>query len=210
MTDPKAGARLIDLARLGAEKLHSLGIQFYGEWGHVGPFDECPHPDCVLVREAAQQHERSESMLLEELARYAHEAWSRWMKHIWKLYPPFINDRFDCVIIEGESRERWDRQMNTPYADLTEDEKESDRKEARRILAITREGAAALSGSSPATPHETRSPDGDGHEKGTVVARETSAPERPTAPQGVVEALGAGAGSNPVESHTPPPAKEQA
>lgn len=29
--------------------------------------------------------------------------------------------------------------------------------------------------------YETRSPDGDGHEKGTVVGMEPSAPEKPTA-----------------------------
>ncbi|MCP3966699.1 MAG: hypothetical protein GY718_10165 [Lentisphaerae bacterium] len=34
--------------------------------------------------------------------------------------------------------ERWTRQMNTKYVDLPEEEKESDRQEAEKIIAIIR------------------------------------------------------------------------
>src|SRR5690348_14555438 len=40
--------------------------------------------------------------------------------------------------------------------------------------------------------NESRGVDGDTHEKGSVVAEGTRTPEKPTAPQGVVEALGLG------------------
>ena len=83
------------------------------------------------------------------------------------------------------------------------------------------------------TAHESRSPDGDGHEKGTVVGMETSAPERPRAGTNegtrlegqpgkpvaaepplratssvspVVQALGHAAGSEPADSHQVAPA----
>ena len=70
----------------------------------------------------------------EELSDYAHDTWSGWMKYM------FGKGRFT---VEGEFIlplglvSRWMRQMNTPYAELSEAEKLSDQKEAARILAIT-------------------------------------------------------------------------
>jgi site-specific DNA-adenine methylase len=66
--------------------------------------------------------------LREPLAAYAHDVWSRWMKHLFS--------RTDDGAITPEDAERWKRQMATPYADLTEEKKESDRKEADRMLAV--------------------------------------------------------------------------
>jgi len=87
---------------------------------------------------------------------------------------------------------------------------------------------AALRREARQETNESRSPDGDGHEKGAVVDRETSAPEKPTAAKNagtrlegapgkpgpadprlrassdvstVVEALGPVAGSIPADSH---------
>jgi hypothetical protein len=49
-----------------------------------------------------------------------------------------------AVTIPGEWAERWMRQMNTPYAELRYDEQDSDRKEARRMLAIVAAARSAL------------------------------------------------------------------
>ena len=68
----------------------------------------------------------SNESLLEELADSEHDKWSRWMR--WML----INWTKGNV-------ERWWRQKDTPYSELTEREKESDRKEARKTLEIIRE-----------------------------------------------------------------------
>jgi hypothetical protein len=69
----------------------------------------------------------------EELASYAHDAWSGWMKY---MFSKSIITTDKNVIIPSDLVKRWDRQMNTKYEDLPESEKESDRKEADTMLAI--------------------------------------------------------------------------
>jgi len=85
--------------------------------------------------------------LMEQLAEREHERWSRWMRHL-------FSKCHDCVDVENDAVDqlipekwalRWRRQMETPYAALSEAEKESDRKEAREILAVLR-GAAPGAG----------------------------------------------------------------
>ncbi len=70
----------------------------------------------------------------EKLAEYAHDAWAGWMEYL--LEQCSINLQGDCVI-PRKSYKRWYRQMKTPYADLPEREKESDRYEADRMIDIT-------------------------------------------------------------------------
>jgi hypothetical protein len=85
----------------------------------------------------------SSEQLREALAEYAHDAWAGWMKYL------FSKGRFDTVELEPGLAEqiwvmpswaitRWARQMETPYADLPESEKESDRQEADRMLALVK------------------------------------------------------------------------
>ena len=71
--------------------------------------------------------------LREELAEYAHTAWSGWMEYLFKQC--IIKENGE-VIIPQWAVERWNRQMNTSYEDLTEKEKDSDRKEADKMLTI--------------------------------------------------------------------------
>jgi hypothetical protein len=70
--------------------------------------------------------------LLEQLAALEHERWSGWDRY-----------RRGCALAyhpqTGEVMEaRWERQALTAYADLTEAERESDRIEARKTLAVIR------------------------------------------------------------------------
>lgn len=67
----------------------------------------------------------------EALAALAHEQWSGWMRY---LFSRCVWDRC-ALLIPAEWEARWKRQMDTPYADLSEAEKESDRAEADRVLA---------------------------------------------------------------------------
>lgn len=61
--------------------------------------------------------------LHEKLAEYTHDAWSGWMRYLFRNW----ND----IHIKN-----WKRQMSTPYKELSEKEKDSDRKEADKILNI--------------------------------------------------------------------------
>ena len=77
----------------------------------------------------------------EALSEYAHEAWSGWMKYMFSK-GEFRNINTDngriimIWIMSTWAVERWQRQMNTPYADLPESEKASDRDEADKILSL--------------------------------------------------------------------------
>ncbi len=69
----------------------------------------------------------------EPLAAYAHDAWSRWMRY---LFEKSLKVRGGSRKIPAALVKRWMRQMNTPYAQLPEDEKKSDREESVRIMRI--------------------------------------------------------------------------
>ena len=95
-----------------------------GGWKKVGPIAVFGPGESVL-----------EPDIREELAAYAHEAWSGWMKYLFNTQNGTIapNGRW---IIGMKQEERWRRQMETPYADLPESEKESDRAEAYKMIEI--------------------------------------------------------------------------
>ena len=73
--------------------------------------------------------------IVEALAAVAHEMWSGWMKYMFG----------KCKILEDgwlgippDLVARWKRQMSTLYENLPEEEKESDRVEARSMLLALR------------------------------------------------------------------------
>jgi hypothetical protein len=61
--------------------------------------------------------------LVEELAALEHEQWAHWTQYM-----------LDNLSLDNIAR--WRRQCATPYADLTEEEKRSDREWAARALTI--------------------------------------------------------------------------
>ncbi len=72
--------------------------------------------------------------LHEKLAALAHEQWSGWMRYLFEQCEETVEG--DGIHMPRACVERWARQVNTPYTDLSEEEKESDRKEADRVLEI--------------------------------------------------------------------------
>ena len=72
----------------------------------------------------------------EELAELCHEQWSGWMKYLFDKCAPPMHHSQGGIIIPPWAVERWKSQMNTPYEKLSDEEKESDRAEADRFIAI--------------------------------------------------------------------------
>lgn len=71
--------------------------------------------------------------LREALAALAHDQWSGWTKYMFSKTSPTgeAGESIPLALVE-----RWKRQMQTPYADLPDSEKESDRTEADRVIAL--------------------------------------------------------------------------
>jgi hypothetical protein len=84
----------------------------------------------------------NEQELIEQLADKEHASWARWMKYLfdvceaYSIVDPDGFDRYKGVLIPPELVERWQLQIDTPYADLSEKEKQSDRDEVAHILPI--------------------------------------------------------------------------
>jgi len=77
---------------------------------------------------------------LELMSDEVHQVWCMWMEYLFTQGQPYLaglkgEGRF---IIDAKSVTRWKRQMITPYAQLSEGEKKSDRDIARRYLGIAR------------------------------------------------------------------------
>ena len=79
--------------------------------------------------------EKSEIIYL--LADEVHQVWAEWMDYMLKCgsitYTPRGGYRWK---MDPSKYERWRGQMSTPYADLSEQEKVSDKEIATRYLAI--------------------------------------------------------------------------
>lgn len=71
--------------------------------------------------------------LREKLADYAHQAWSRWMKHLFGLSLQ-VSD--GSVIIPADNVVGWRREAETDYADQSNVARWADRDEADKVLAI--------------------------------------------------------------------------
>lgn len=69
----------------------------------------------------------------EKLAELAHQQWSGWMAYMFsKCSATSAGER----VIPEWAVQRWRRQVDTPYADLSENEQNSDREEADKFMAI--------------------------------------------------------------------------
>jgi hypothetical protein len=76
--------------------------------------------------------------ILEAVSEQCHKQWSGWTEH-------FLSKTKECcsehISMDVTWIDRWRKQIATPYADLTEEEKESDRREARKILEAIGNGS---------------------------------------------------------------------
>lgn len=90
-------------------------------------------PDANMVIKDQDEPESDAGADVEKLADVAHGSWSGWMEY---LFGKSQDNEDGSVTIPAEEVERWRRQMATSYEELTDEEKESDRVEARKYIVV--------------------------------------------------------------------------
>lgn len=81
---------------------------------------------------AVEAQVSSRDQAVEVLADCEHASWAHWQLYLFECCKTLDNGD---KVIPVDLVERWARQINTPYANLSDSEKESDREEVRRALA---------------------------------------------------------------------------
>ena len=71
--------------------------------------------------------------IFENLAHIEHDRWSHWQRY---MHSKCIRQTDGSLLIPPELVQRWERQMTTDYADLTEKEKDGDREQVKKYLPI--------------------------------------------------------------------------
>ncbi|WKT72906.1 MULTISPECIES: hypothetical protein [Acinetobacter] len=71
--------------------------------------------------------------LIEKLAAIEHERWAHWQSY---LHSKCLKNENGSLTIPAELVERWNKQINTGYEELTEDEKESDREQVQKYFYL--------------------------------------------------------------------------
>jgi hypothetical protein len=76
---------------------------------------------------------RALDALLETLAAAEHERWSHWQRH---MHSKSVPQGDGSMLIPADLVKQWEKQIATPYSELTDKEKESDREHVRRYLPL--------------------------------------------------------------------------
>ena len=74
----------------------------------------------------------SSPTLRERVADTQHKIWSHWMEHLFSVGGTNPDGSY---VIPADKVARWKKQMETPYSELSEEEKERDREQAHKIFA---------------------------------------------------------------------------
>lgn len=83
-----------------------------------------PSPDRIRVALEGEQ-------TVDRLAAIEHERWAHWQRYV---HDQCVRQEDGSLVIPAELAARWEAQIETPYAELTEQEKESDREQVQRYL----------------------------------------------------------------------------
>lgn len=71
--------------------------------------------------------------ILEDLASIEHARWSHWQRY---MHSKGKRLKDGSLILPAELVSLWEHQIETPYAELSEKEKESDREQVRKYLPV--------------------------------------------------------------------------
>jgi hypothetical protein len=69
--------------------------------------------------------------IIDELADIEHERWCHWQRYMHSKCERLPDG---SIIIPAGLVNQWERQINTPYSKLTEEEKSSDREQVQKYL----------------------------------------------------------------------------
>ncbi|WP_334001379.1 hypothetical protein [Burkholderia gladioli] len=71
--------------------------------------------------------------ILEQLAAAEHDRWAHWQRY---MHSKAIRNNDGSLTIPADLVSRWERLMETPYTELTDDERQSDREQVQRYLPV--------------------------------------------------------------------------
>lgn len=80
------------------------------------------------------------AILREQLADVQHGIWSHWMRYLFSMCQRNEDGSFTIPV---DKVKRWERQTGALYGELTEQERESDRHQADKVLAVLAHAQAA-------------------------------------------------------------------
>lgn len=78
----------------------------------------------------------NQTELIERLADAEHTRWSHWMSY---LFSKCEKQPDGSMLIPSNLVEHWQNEIDTPYSDLTERYKQSDRNQVMRVLPLIKE-----------------------------------------------------------------------
>jgi hypothetical protein len=71
--------------------------------------------------------------LIDALAAIEHERWSHWQQY---MHTKAERQPDGSLLVPADLVRRWENQISTPYDQLTEKEKDSDREQVRRYFPL--------------------------------------------------------------------------
>ncbi|WP_354114462.1 hypothetical protein [Bradyrhizobium sp. RT3a] len=80
--------------------------------------------------------------LIERLAEIEHERWSHWQRY---MHSKAVEQPNGALLVPPELVQQWERQLETPYSELSEKEKESDREQVKKYLPVIAEAISSKS-----------------------------------------------------------------
>ena len=69
----------------------------------------------------------------EQLAALQHQIWSHWVKHMFEVS---TSNADGTVTIPPKYVQQWQREINTAYDNLSEEEKDGDRKQVDKMIPL--------------------------------------------------------------------------
>lgn len=73
------------------------------------------------------------SEVIDRLASIEHDRWAHWQRYV---HAHCQRSEDGSLVIPPDLVARWERQAETPFVDLSEDERESDRQQVREYLPV--------------------------------------------------------------------------